>query len=377
MKKIIVAVDSYKGSMSSTEACNTAKEVILEYFPNCECICVPVADGGEGTLEAYETVLGGQRVSLSVNGPDFRPVDAEYLILPSGTAVIEMAIASGLPLVENRKNAGMMTSYGTGELIFDALERGCKHILLGLGGSATNDGGVGVLSALGVRFMDKDGKSIRPCGFDLERLDRIDASDLDKRLESCKITVACDVQNPLCGENGASHIFGPQKGATPEDVLRLDRNLRKFADAIKINCGKDILTLVGGGAAGGIAAGISAYLNTSLCSGIQLLLDTIAFDTLLDGADLVITGEGKIDGQSAGGKVISGISRFTKKHKTPLIAVVGDIGDDYKSIYACGVDAVFSINHLARPFSEVRHRSKADFADTLANILRFYKALKK
>ena len=376
MHKVILSIDSFKGTMTSKQACCAGRDAVLSVFPHCTCICVPIADGGEGTLEVFESILGGEYRTISVVAPDFTNIQASYLILPSGTAVIEMAKASGLPLVEDHKNTGEMTSFGTGELILHAIENGCKYVILGLGGSATNDGGVGILSALGVKFLDSSGNPIKPCGFHLEKLHSVDASHMHPIVKECSFTVACDVENTLCGPQGASFVFGPQKGATPEDVVRLDRNLDHFAQVIKRDMGKDILTLVGGGAAGGISAGMSAFLRTELKSGIHLLLETVGFASLIQGADLIITGEGKVDGQSAKGKVVSGIGQYAKEYNVPVIVIAGDIGDDYEDVLEKGICGVFSINHLALPYQEIRHRAPRDLKDTIVNVMRFYRAIK-
>lgn len=385
--KFVVAIDSYKSTMTSKTACETAAQGIKSVFPESEVVIVPAADGGEGTAQAFFSVLGnprggdgenprgGEVIKKTVTGPDFRPVEAEYVILPNKTAVVEMAAASGLPLVAV-KDPEKTTTYGTGELIADAVNRGCKEIILGLGGSATNDGGVGALSALGVKFLKADGTLITPTGGGLSELADIDISGISEAAKNCRFTVACDVENTLCGEKGASAVYGPQKGATPEAVKRLDANLNHFADVVLKKTGKDILTLVGGGAAGGFAAGFSAFFQAELKSGIKLLLETVRFDELIKDADYIFTGEGRVDSQSAYGKVISGIGTYAQKAGVPVIAVAGDISPDYEAVLSHGVTAVFSINHLAVPFETAKLSSVENLRDTVTNICRLIGAAK-
>jgi len=372
--KFVVAIDSFKSTMTSQTACETAAQGIKTVFPDSEVVIVPVADGGEGTVRAFFSVLGGEIVKKTVIGPEFRPVEAEYVLLPSkilpdGTAVVEMAAASGLPLV-TVKDPEKTTTTGTGELIADAIARGCENIILGLGGSATNDGAVGALSALGIRFLKVDGTPIDPTGGGLSELADIDVSGMSEEIKSCRFTIACDVENTLCGPEGASAVYGPQKGAAPEAVIRLDNNLRKFADIVQKKTGKDVLDLKGGGAAGGFAAGFSAFFNAELKSGIKLLLETVHFDEIIKDADYIITGEGRVDSQSAYGKVISGIGAYAQKAGVPVIAVAGDVSPDYEPVLSQGVTAVFSINHLAVPFETAKQTSQKDLRDTVINICR-------
>ncbi len=376
MIKFVVAFDSFKSTMTSKTACETAAFAIRSVFPDSEIIVVPAADGGEGTAQAFLSVLGGEIIKKTVTGPEFRPVEAEYAILPNKTAVVGMATASGLPLV-TVKDPEKTTTYGTGELIADAVNRGCKEIILGLGGSATNDGGVGALSALGVKFLKADGNPINPTGGGLSELEDIDMSGISEAARNCRFTVACDVENTLCGEKGASAVYGPQKGATPEAVKRLDANLKHFAELVQKKVGKDILTLKGGGAAGGFAAGFSAFFQAELKSGIKLLLETVRFDEIIKDADFIFTGEGRVDSQSACGKVISGIGAYAQKAGVPVIAVAGDVSPDYESVLKHGVTAVFSINHLAVPFETAKLSSAENLRDTVTNICRLIKAAKR
>ena len=375
LKKIVIAPDSFKGTMSSIEICNIAEDSIKAVFPDIDVVKVPIADGGEGTVDAFLAAIGGCRLELSVKGPLFDDTAAFYGILPDGTtAVIEMAAASGLPLVSDRKNPLLTTTYGTGELIMDALDRGCRKIIIGLGGSATNDGGIGMAAALGVKFLDADGEMIRLSGGGIASLAKIDVSGLDSRIKDCEILAACDVDNPLYGPNGASAIFGPQKGADPETVETLDNNLRHYADILLRDLGTDIADLPGVGAAGGLGAGLVALAGARLLPGIRIILDTVQFDKVIQGADMIITGEGRIDGQSLRGKVPVGIAERASRQNIPVIAVVGDVGKDSEQVYARGITAIFSINRVALPLKETRSRSKSDFAATISDIMRLLKS---
>ena len=372
--KIVTAMDSFKGTMSSIEACERVKNGVQDVIPDAEVCCIPVADGGEGTVEAFHYVLGGELVRTTVTGPLFEPVEAEYLVLPDRkTAVIEMAAASGLPLVGERKNPMKTTTKGTGELLLHAAERGCTHILLGLGGSATNDGGAGALAALGIGLLNAGGTAIEPTGGGLAELDRMDPVGMAGCMRACTITLLCDVDNPLCGENGASAVYGPQKGADEAQIAVLDRGLHKMAECIRRATGREVEQLPGGGAAGGIAAGLAGFFEVEMRPGIQLLLETIGFEGIIADADLVVTGEGRIDFQSVRGKVPYGIGMAAKKAGVPAIVIAGDMGKGYDAIYGCGIEAVFSINHLAKPYQEVRERSPEDLQDTARNLARFWR----
>jgi len=370
MKRVILAPDSFKGTMSSIRICEIMEKEITKFYPDIEILKVPVADGGEGTVDSLVRAAGGNKVYVKVKGPYFEEMDSFYGVLSDGeTAVIEMAAAAGLPLVEIRKNPSATTTYGVGELIRHAVSNGCKKIIIGLGGSCTNDGGAGMAAALGVKFLDKDGKEFIPVGGTLSQIEKIDTSDM-LDLSGLTITAMCDVNNPLCGENGASRIFGPQKGADNEMVEFLDRNLRHFAAVIKLQLNKDIIDMPGAGAAGGLGAGAAVFLGAELKQGIDVVLDTVNFNELLRQADLVFTGEGKIDGQSLRGKVVHGVAVRAKRYGVPVIAVVGDIGDETDEIYSCGVSAIMSINRVAVPFEIARLRSEKDLALTMNTIMR-------
>lgn len=371
MKKILLIPDSFKGTMSSAEICAIMERTLLRHQPQLSVLCLPVADGGEGSVEAFLAAVGGTRVEAACQGPYGEEITGFFGRLPDGTAVVEMAAAAGLPLVEDRLHAGQTTTYGVGQLILAAVESGAKKIILGLGGSATNDGGVGAACALGVRFLDQSGTAYLPTGDTLDRLAHIDMSGLCPGLNDVKLVTMCDIDNPLCGPAGASLVFGPQKGASPAETVSLDNNLRNLARVIQDDLGKDILDLPGAGAAGGMGGGSVAFLDSRLQMGIDTVLDTVGFDRLLEDADLVLTGEGRLDTQSLRGKVVIGVAARAKKAKVPVVAVVGDIGDDIMPAYDLGVSAIFSINRVAVPFSQAKPRSRSDMELTVDNLARF------
>lgn len=370
LQKVICAPDSFKGTLSASEISLRMKEAILQRFPSCNCIALPVADGGEGTAECLLTACGGERICCQVQGPLGEPISAEYVMLSSGdTAVIELAAAAGLPLVGNRKDPSRTTTYGVGELCRDALQKGAKRLFLTLGGSCTNDGGTGIAAALGTRFYRADGTPFLPTGGTLREIASIDTTASDRLLEGVEVTVLCDVDNPLCGERGASAVYAPQKGADPAMVAELDAGLSHLADRLE-DIGRPVRTLPGGGAAGGTGAGAVAFLHGTLRSGIETILELLRFDEELKDTDLVFTGEGRFDGQSLSGKVVSGIASHAQKQNVPVIAVVGDIGDPIDEAYTAGVTAVFSTNRIAAPYEQIRHRAGEDISRTMDSILR-------
>lgn len=372
--KVVAAFDSFKGSLTSIQACRTAEKAVKTVFPDAEVVIVPIADGGEGTAEAYYSALGGRMIRATVTSPEFERIEAAYVILPDHTAVIEMAQASGLTLVKE-KNAGEATTFGTGELILDAIEKGCRRFIIGLGGSATNDGGVGALAALGVRFLDKEGKPIKPNGNGLYALYKIETDSMNPLLNECTFTIACDVENTLCGREGATYVYGGQKGVSGEDFERLDNNLRHYAECIQNCTGRDVLHIKGGGAAGGMCAGLAGFLNFKIESGIKLLLKTIQFDKIIQSADFIISGEGKADKQTANGKVICGIGEYAVQRKIPLIMVAGQLEDGYEAVFERGVAAAFSATHYASPFEA--SRAEKDLYDTVRNVFSLIKAVKE
>lgn len=372
MKKCIVISDSFKGTLSSREICRIAREAVPAVFPECEVDCIPVADGGEGTVACFEEAVGAVPVSVTVRGPYGEPVEAVYG-RKGPLAVVEMAAAAGLPLAGERGDPEHTTTYGVGQLIRHAVEGGCTDILLGLGGSATNDGGCGAAAALGVRFYRRDGGCFVPVGGTLDQIGDIDISETRGLLEGVRITAMCDVENPLYGPRGAAYIFGPQKGADPDMVRRLDGQLRALGDVLTRRLGRDLSQMAGAGAAGGMGAGCAAFLGAELRSGIEAVLDAVDFDRRLEGADLVITGEGRLDSQSLYGKVISGIAKRTRG--VPLVAVVGCVGEGAEAAYELGVTAVFSINREAESFERSAPKSAGHYRSTLEDILRLVRGV--
>ena len=368
MKKCVVVSDSFKGTVSSREICAIAQRVIPRHFPACEVVCIPVADGGEGTVDCFAQAMGAQRVGVTVTNALGEKSAAAYARLGE-LAIIEMAAAAGLPQVGALRCPGTATTYGVGELIAHAVDSGCRKILLGLGGSATNDGGCGCAAALGVGFLDADGQSFVPVGDTLGRIARIDTAEAEVLLRSVEITVMCDVTNPLYGPTGAAYVFAPQKGADAEKVKSLDAGLRHFGDVIRSQYGLDVSAMPGAGAAGGMGAGCVALLGGTIQSGIDAVLDVTGFDRQLEGADLVITGEGRIDSQSADGKVISGVARRTKAKGVPLIAIAGGIADSAGAVYDIGVSAMFSTDRAALPVDMLGARSPGDYEATLSDIM--------
>lgn len=348
--KIVIAPDSYKGSVSAVAVADAMERGVRKVFPNAEVVKMPIADGGEGTVETMIEASGGTWVEETVVGPLGEPVKAGWGIMGDGeTGVIEMAAASGLPLVGDRKNPLITTTYGTGELILSALNRGLKRIIIGIGGSATNDGGVGMARALGVRFLDADGKELANGGGALADLASIDVSGIDKRLHDITLLVACDVDNPLCGPNGASYAYGPQKGATPEMVEALDAALANYAAIAEKTLGKSVKDTPGAGAAGGLGAGLMLFTQTELRPGIDIILEVNEFDQALQGASLMLTGEGQTDFQTARGKAPVGAAKWAKKYDIPVVCISGGLGKGADEVLAHGIDALASI--APRPIS--------------------------
>lgn len=341
--KIIIAPDSFKGSLSAMEAANEIEAGFREIFPHAEYLKLPVADGGEGTVQAMIDATGGRRIELTVSGPLGEPVQAFYgLTGGEPVAVIEMAAASGLELTPpDARDPLRASSYGTGELIRCALDAGARRFLLGVGGSATNDGGAGMLQALGVRLLDAQGDELEPGGGALARLERIDASQLDARIKDCIFDIACDVSNPLTGPEGASAVFGPQKGATVEMIKTLDANLLHYADVIARDFGQEIAHVAGAGAGGGIAAAMVVFLDGRLRPGSEIVTDAIGLDLAMRDADLVITGEGRIDSQTIRGKTPVGVARVALRHGKPVIALAGCLAPTASVVHGHGIDAVF------------------------------------
>lgn len=372
--KIVIAPDSFKGTMTSAEICDLIGQTIQESFPGTEIVKIPVADGGEGMVEAYLANTGGRIIRKTVTGPKFQPVESFYgLLKDKKTAVIEMAAASGLPLAGDHKDPMHSTTFGIGELILDAMDRGCKKILLGIGGSATMDGGIGAAGALGMKFLGRDGNSVPLTAEGLGLIHNIDTSTMDKRLFKLEILIASDVQNYLCGPVGAAYVFGRQKGATDLEIEKIDHYLYQFCELIRKQSGRNLHELPGMGAAGGIALPFLAFLNARILSGIDIILDIANFDKKIDNADMVITGEGKLDGQSLGGKVPLGVAKRAKKQGIPVVAIVGDVGCDYDKVYEYGISAIFSTNKAAVPFENARLTCREDLRFLVRSLMCFKK----
>ncbi len=339
----IFASDSFKGSLSSLQIGEILEDGLKNVLPDASAKTFLIADGGEGTLDAFMIKNGARRVEIAVSDPLFRPIKASYVVFGK-TAVISMSEASGLTLLsKDEQNPLNTTTYGTGELILDALKNGYRDIVVAIGGSATNDGGTGCMSALGVKFLDKDGKAVPGVGKSLEKIAKIDTSCLISLAKEANFTVMCDVTNPLTGENGATYVYGPQKGATPEIADRLENGMINYASVIKKDLGIEANSIVGGGAAGGIGCALSVFLGGKMTSGIETLLDLVDFDKALKNADYVISGEGRIDSQSASGKVISGIGKRCKKYGVPLICIAGGTRDGYEAVYEMGVTKIYTL----------------------------------
>ncbi len=370
--KIVIAPQSFKGSLSAQEVAQAIARGIKRVLADAETVILPIADGGEGTVDALVYSAHGQVMTTEVTGPLGEKVTAEWGILgDQASAVVEMAAASGITLVPLEKlNPLVATTYGTGELIRAALDAGCRRIIIGIGGSATNDGGAGMAQALGARLLDKKSEELPWGGAALARLSRIDISGLDKRLTDCQVITACDVTNPLCGERGASRVYGPQKGATEEMCQQLDEALTNYAEVIKRDLGIDVINMPGAGAAGGLGAGLVAFLGAKLISGIEVVSAAVGLTDYLKEASLVFTGEGRIDAQTLFGKTVAGVAAKAKEFRIPVVAIVGELTGDYQEIYQHGIDAVLSI--APGPISLKESMADADrlIADAAERALR-------
>ncbi|MFA5675657.1 MAG: glycerate kinase [Christensenellales bacterium] len=369
--KIVIAPDSFKGTLSSVEVCGIIKKAINDFDGGIETAVVPIADGGEGTVDAFLHAAGGEKVYATVKDPLLRDVQAYYGILGDGSAVIEMAAASGLMHVENELKPLEASTFGTGQLILDAVQKGCGRIILGLGGSATTDGGAGAAMALGAKLLTKRGLPIPPGGGGLSQLYDIDFSEAAKTLCGIEIIVACDVDNILCGENGSAYVFAPQKGADEKQVKTLDDNLSHYAALLEKKLGRDIAGVKGAGAAGGFAVSLLAAADIRIMPGIDVVLETVGFDEIIKDADIIITGEGRIDGQSVGGKVPVGIARAAEPHCIPVVAIGGSLGDDYLKVMDEGVSCVFCSVKDAVPFETVKKTCGEDLYQLVRNLLIF------
>ena len=348
LKKIVVASDSFKGSLTSLDVAQNVEKAIREVYPLCDVLKVNVADGGEGTMDALQQTLGGVRVSLVVKDPLGREIEATYVILNDGiTAVVEMSAASGLPLLKSDERNPLKTStYGTGQLICDALDRGCRKILVGIGGSATNDAGMGMLQALGFRFLDAQGNQLQPVGANLQLVSSIDSTGRHPDLDKTEFVVACDVKAPLYGRNGAAYVFAPQKGADQKMVEMLDAGLRHFSEVSSAMAGYDCSQMQGTGAAGGLGYAFRQYLDARLERGIEMVLDAIGFDDIISGADLVITGEGRVDSQTLTGKTPFGVAQHAHRQRIPVVVIGGSVEIDALQVLEAGFNDVIQVTPL-------------------------------
>lgn len=374
MQNFILVPDSFKGTLSAIEVCNIMKSSIKNLYKDANIISVPVADGGEGTVDAFLYALGGEKKSVWVSDAfNEQKILAHYAMLKDNIAVIEMAACAGLPLVKNRLEPDKTTTFGVGELIIDAIDSGAKKIILGLGGSATNDGGCGMAAALGVKFKDEQDQEFIPTGGTLSQIYKIDMNNIYSKIKDIEFISMCDVDNPLCGRLGASAVFAPQKGADEDMVRLLDEGLAHLAKIIKRDLHIEVKDIKGAGAAGGLGAGSIAFLQSKLTKGIDVILGTIKFDELVSKADIVFTGEGKFDSQSLHGKVVMGVANRSQKYKTPVIVVTGAIGENIQEAYNKGITAIFSINKEPMEFSKSALKSKENMILTMENILRLLK----
>lgn len=371
--KIIIAPDSFKGSLTALQVAKSIEKGIKKVDASIETILVPMADGGEGTVQSLVDASDGQVIEAIANDPLMRPFQSFYGIMgDKKTAVIEMAAASGLPLLKsNERNPLKTSTFGTGELIVDALSKGCSSIIIGLGGSATNDGGTGMAQALGVRFLNKKGEELQMCGAELNNVAIIDISGLDKRLKNVKFVAACDVDNPLCGADGASNVYGRQKGASDSDVLFLDKGLMHLSNLMKAQFDIDFCDYQGAGAAGGLGFGVMCFLGAKLERGIEIVTRATNLAAQLQGADLVITGEGRIDAQTAFGKTPFGVAQVAKQANIPVVAIAGGLGVGYQELYAKGFDGIFSLTNGPMTLDEAMERSEELLENIAESIIRF------
>ncbi len=380
MKKIIIAPDSFKGSLTSAEVANAIELGIKRVAPNCEIVKVPIADGGDGTMDTLVSALGGKKIKIKVHDPLMRPIEAEYgLVKNGGTAVIEMATASGLTLLsKEEQNPSITTTFGTGEIINDALQRGCHTFLIGIGGSATNDAGIGMLKALGFRFLDKKGEECDVVGNALQSIYSIDETGVSSKVYEAQFTIASDVDNPFSGTNGAAYVYASQKGANNKMVEELDKGLESFRQLIIEKKGIDLNTISGAGAAGGLGGGFVAFLNAQLKPGIEMVLQTIDFENHLQNADFVVTGEGKLDIQTTMGKAASGILDAARKKNIPVIAIGGSV-EDKEALLKRGFTSLFSTTPNGMSIEEAMQEetAKENIAQTAEQLIRTMKKYNK
>lgn len=373
--RFLFASDSFKGTLSSEKIIELLTASANNIFPGCETVGVPIADGGEGTVDAVITVTRGEKRWLTVHGPLMEEARSSYGVFHGDSAIIEMAAASGLPMVpEDKKNPLDTTTYGTGELIRDALKQGYRKISIAIGGSATNDGGMGAMRALGIRFLDRSGNELEGRGSDLAKVADIDIKGLDPAVAEAEFTVMCDVNNPLTGPDGATYTFGKQKGGTPEILDDLEAGMKNYAAVIQEKLGMDVDKIAGAGAAGGLGAALCVFLRANLKSGIETVLDLMDFDGLLEGTDLVVTGEGRIDWQSAFGKVPSGIGQRCRAKGVPAVAIVGGMGKGAEKIYEFGVDSILPTINGAMVIGEALERAEELYSGAAERMFRMLRA---
>lgn len=373
--KFLFASDSFKGTLSSRRTAELLEQAAKEIFPGCECSSVEMADGGEGTTDAVIAAVGGRRNVLKVRGPLWEEREAFYGALDEKRAVMEMAAASGLPFVpQEKRDPRKTTSFGTGEMIKDTLDKGFTDISIAIGGSATNDGGIGCMRALGVKFFDADGQELSGCGEDLIRISRIDTSGLDSRVKECTFTVMCDVTNPLCGADGATRTFGKQKGGTPEILDALEAGMCNYRDVLIREFGVNMDEVSGAGAAGGLGAALMVFLGAELKSGIETVLDLVGFDGKLSDVSLVVTGEGATDWQSVFGKVMQGVGMRCKAHGIPAVAVVGSMGKGAEDIFDCGIDSIITTVNGVMPLEEALERAEELYLGAARRMFRMLRA---
>lgn len=372
--KFLFASDSFKGTLSSEQIIHILTDAANEIFPGCETLGVPIADGGEGTADAVIAVTKGEKLAVKVHGPLMEETMATYGVIGNDSAIIEMAAASGLPMVPVSKRNPLHTStFGTGELIKAALDLGYRRLSIAIGGSATNDGGMGAMRALGVKFFDASGKELSGVGADLIKVVDIDVSGLHPAIAEAEITVMCDVNNPLTGPSGATYTFGKQKGGTPEILDELEKGMKHYASVLLDKFGVNVDQIAGSGAAGGLGAALCVFLNATMKSGIETVLDLIDFNQLLEGVDVVVTGEGRIDWQSAFGKVPSGVGMRCKKKGIPAVAIVGGMGNGAEKIYEFGIDSIVTTINGAMPIEEALERAEELYENAARRLFRLIK----
>ena len=373
--KFLFASDSFKGTLSSQKTAELLTQSAREIFPDCQYDSITVADGGEGTTDAVLAATNGKKISVQVHGPLWENITSNYGMLDETRAVMEMAVASGLPLVpEEKRDPRYTTSYGTGEMIADALRRGFRDISIAIGGSATNDGGIGCICALGGKFLDENNQELKGCGEDLMKIRKIDLSGLNPLIKECKFTVMCDVTNPLCGKDGATYTFGRQKGATPEIQNDLEAGMCNYRDIIKEQFDLDMDNIPGSGAAGGLGTALMVFLNGTLKSGIETVLDLVDFDEHLKDVDIVVTGEGATDWQSVFGKVMQGVGVHCKKRHIPAVAIVGSMGSGAEDIFDYGIESIITTVNNIMPLSDALNHAEELYLGAARRMFRLLKA---